>query len=126
MLGRATDIISDELDAGNPTIAQWLVDRLRPPGRSDFVSLADNYKLGTVEDVVGSSERITVAASRGDISLQQAHLLQDILGPHAQLKGLEELAKLRAEIEGLHQPAKKPAIIDKSIMPSWGRLGGGD
>ena len=126
MLGRAADIISDELDARNPTIAQWLIDRVRPPNRSDFVRLADDHKLGTIEDVVCSSERITVAASQGDISLQQAHLLQDILGRHAQLKGLEELAKLRAEIDGLHQPNKRPAVIDKSIMPSWGRLGGVD
>jgi hypothetical protein len=126
LLDRASDIISDELDAGNPAIAQWLIDRVRPPGRSDFVQLADDHKLGTMEDIVGSSERVTIAAARGEISLHQAKSLQEILGRHAQLKGFEELAKLRAEIEGLHQSSKTPAIIDRSILPKWGRLSGTD
>ncbi|MEP1929722.1 MAG: hypothetical protein ABJI96_02750 [Paracoccaceae bacterium] len=126
MLERASDIISDELDAGNPTVAQWLIDRVRPPGRSDFVQLGDNQKLETIEDVIVSSERITTAASRGDISLHQAKLLQEIVGRHARLKGFEELAKLRAEIEALHQSSSKSAMIDNSLLPKWGRLGGSD
>ncbi|WP_108839142.1 hypothetical protein [Tateyamaria sp. Alg231-49] len=126
MLGRATDIISDELDAGNPAIAQWLIDRVRPPGRSDFVQLGDDHRLTTVPDIVGSSERIAIAAARGEISLHQAKSLQEILGRHIQLKGFEELAKLRAEVEALRQTSKTYATVDKSLLPKWGRLGGTD
>jgi hypothetical protein len=122
MLERAADIISDELDAGNPTIALWLVDRVRPPSRSDFVQLAQNDKLKTIEDIVGASERTAVAASQGEISLQQAKLLQDILGSHVQLKGFEELDKLRGEVEKLRRSFKSPPTIDKSLLPKWGRL----
>ena len=122
MLGRAADIISDELDDGNPTVAQWLVDRIRPPGRSDFVQLADRNKLSSIEDILVASERTTNAASRGEISLQQARLLQDILGRHAQLKGLQELSVLRSEIEDMRHTITKPAAIDKSLLPKWGRL----
>ncbi len=126
MLGRATDIISDELDAGNPAIAQWLVDRVRPPGRSDFVQLADDHKLRTVEEIVLTSECVTVAAARGEISLNQAKSLQEILGHHVQLKGFEELEKLRAQVEGMYQSSKITATIDKTPLPKWGRLGGTD
>ena len=126
MLGRATEIISDELNDGNPTIAQWLIDRVRPPGRSDFVQMGDDHNLKTIEDIVGSSGRITTAASRGEISLHQAKSLQEILGRHVQLKGFEELAKLRAEVEALQQSSKRTATVDKSLLPKWGRLGGTD
>ncbi len=83
MLGRATDEISDELDIGNPTVAQWLVDRVRPPTRSDFAQLADRNKLSSIEDIRVASERTTTAASWSEISLQQARLLRDALGRHA-------------------------------------------
>ena len=126
MLEQATGLISDELDAGNPTIAQWLIDRVQPPSRSDFVQLADDHKLKTIEDIVGSSERVTIAAARGEVSLHQAKSLQEILSRHAQLKGFEELAKLREEIEELSQSSKTSATIDKSHLPKWGRLGGTD
>ena len=126
MLGRATEIISDELDDGNPAIGQWLIDRVRPPGRSDFVQLADDHKLRTVEEIVGSSERVTIAAARGEISLHQAKSLLEILGRHVQLRGFEELAKLRAEVEALHRISKNTATVDKSLLPKWGRLGGTD
>ncbi|MEP2028680.1 MAG: hypothetical protein ABJI96_08225 [Paracoccaceae bacterium] len=126
MLGRATDIISDELDNGNPTVALWLVDRVRPPNRSDFVHLSDDKKLSSIEDILVASERTALTASRGEISLQQARLLQDILGRHAELKGFEELAKLRAQVEGMHQSSKTSATVDKSLLPKWGRLGGTD
>ncbi len=122
MLGRATDVISDELDNGNPTVAQWLVDRVRPPARSDFVQLADRNKLSSIEDILVASERTTNAASRGEISLQQARLLQDVLGRHAQLKGLEELSALRAEVEEMRRTDRTTAAIDKSLLPKWGRL----
>ena len=126
MLDLATSIIADELDDGNPAIAQWLIDRVRPPGRSDYVQLGDDHKLGTVEEIVGSSERVTIAAARGEISLHQAKYLQEILGRHVQLKGFEELAKLRAEVEAMHQTSKRTATVDKSLLPKWGRLGGDD
>ena len=126
MLGRAADIISNELDDGSPTIATWLIDRVRPPGRSDFVQLADDHKLKTIENIVASSERVTIAAARGEISLHQAKSLQEILGRHVQLKGFEELVKLRSEVEGMHQSSKTTATIDKSLLPKWGRLGGTD
>lgn len=126
MLECATEIISYELDDGKPAIAQWLTDRVRPPNRLDFVQLADDQQLKTIEDVITSSEQITIRASRGEISLHQAKLLQEILGRHAQLKGFEELAKLRAEFQLLQQSSKTPAIIDKSSLPTWGRLGGTD
>ncbi len=124
MLGRATDIISDELNEGNAAIAQWLVDRVRPPGRSDFVQLADGHRLTSIEEILDTSEQTAVAASRGEISLQQARLLQDVLGRHAQLKGLEELSTLRAEVEELRRTHRATATIDKSLLPTWGRLGG--
>ncbi|MEP4877675.1 MAG: hypothetical protein ABJX32_04610 [Tateyamaria sp.] len=122
MLGRATDIIAEELEDGNPAIAQWLIDRVRPPGRSDFVQLAGN-KLGSIEGILGASERIVVAASRGEISLQQARLLQDVLGRHAELKSLEALSVLRTEVADIRRTARTTATIDNSLLPKWGRLG---
>ena len=68
MLGRATEIISDELEDGNATIAQWLIDRVRQPGRSDYVQRPEDFKLDTVEDIVTTSERIAVAVSQGEIA----------------------------------------------------------
>lgn len=122
MLERATEIISDELEDGNPAIAQWLIDRVRPPSRSDFVQLAHDSRLSTIEDIVGASERTTGAASRGEISLQQARLLQEVLARHAQLKGLEELSALRNDVEEMRRSFKGPAKIDRSLLPKWGRL----
>ncbi len=124
MLGRATDIISDELNEGNAAVAQWLVDRVRPPGRSDFVQLADTNKLNSIAEILDVSEQTAIAASQGEISLQQARLLQDVLGHHAQLKGLEELSTLRAEVEEMRKTYGTTAKIDKSLLPTWGRLGG--
>ncbi len=124
MLGRATDIISDELEDGNPAIAQWLVDRVRPPGRSDFVQLDDTNKLNSIAEILDISEQTAIAASQGEISLQQARLLQDVLGRHAQLKGLEVLSVLHAEVEEMRKTQKATATNDKSLLPTWGRLGG--
>ncbi len=123
MLGQATEIISDELADGNPAIAQWLIDRVKPPGRSDFVRLADDNKLGSIKEIVSASERTAAAASLGEISLQQAKFLQEILARHAQLKGLEELATLRNEVEDMRRTSNGPAKMDNSLLPIWGRLG---
>ncbi|GAA6159663.1 hypothetical protein NBRC116589_18370 [Ruegeria sp. HU-ET01832] len=54
--------------------------------------------------------------------MQQARLLQDVLGRHAQLKGLEELSALRAEVEEMRRTDRTTAAIDKSLLPKWGRL----
>ncbi len=124
MLGRATEIISDELNEGNAAVAQWLVDRVRPPGRSDFVQLADTNKLNSIAEILDISEQTAMAASQGEISLQQARLLQDVLGRHAQLKGLDELSVLRAEVEEMRRTHGTTAASDKSLLPTWGRLGG--
>ncbi|MEP5088269.1 MAG: hypothetical protein ABJR23_02470, partial [Paracoccaceae bacterium] len=122
MLGRATEIISDELDDGNPSIAQWLIDRVRPPGRSDYVQLTEDIKLDTIEEIVATSNHITAAASRGEISLQNAKGLQETLERHAQLKGFQELTMLRAEVEKLQLSGNRPATVDNSLLPKWGRL----
>ena len=122
MLGRATEIISDELDTGNPAVAQWLIDRVRPPGRSDFVQLADDVKLDTVEDIVISSERIVAAVSQGEISLQDAKWLQEVLGRHVQLKSIEELSVLRAQMEKLQRTRGGAQAVNNSLLPKWGRL----
>jgi hypothetical protein len=124
MLGRATEIISEELEDGNPAIAQWLIDRVRPPGRSDYLQLAENLKLDTVEDIVSASAHIAETASQGEISLQQARSIQDVIGRQAQLKGLEELSALRDEVHRLQETRSKTAIIDQSLLPKWGRLSG--
>lgn len=122
MLGRATEIISDELEDGNPAIAQWLIDRVRPPGRSDYVQLADSVKLDTVEDVVATSTHIASAASNGEISLQQAKFLQEVIGRHAEFKGLEELGLLRSEVEKLQRSRDAATMISRPDLPTWGRL----
>jgi hypothetical protein len=122
MLGRATEIISDELEDGNAAIAQWLIDRVRPPGRSDYVQLTEDIKLDTVEDIVTTSERIAVAVSQGEISLQDAKWLQEVLGRHVQLKSMEELSVLRAEVEKLRRTRSGTQTLDNSLLPKWGRL----
>lgn len=122
MLGRATEIISDELEDGNAAIAQWLIDRVRPPGRSDYVQLTEDIKLDTVEDIVTTSERIAVAVSQGEISLQDAKWLQEVLGRHVQLKSMEELSVLRAEVEKLQRTRSGTQTLDNSLLPKWGRL----
>ncbi len=122
MLGRATEIISDELEDGNAAIAQWLIDRVRPPGRSDYVQLTEDIKLDTVEDIVTTSERIAVAVSQGEISLQDAKWLQEVLGRHVQLKSMEELSVLRAEVEKLQRTRSGTQTLENSLLPKWGRL----
>ena len=121
MLGRATEIISDELEDGNPTIAQWIIDRVRPPARSDYVQLTNNINLDTVEDIVTMSEHIAVAAYQGEISLQDAKWLQEVLGRHVQLKSMEEISMLRTKVEEL-QRSRGHARANNNLLPKWGRL----
>ncbi len=122
MLGRATEVISDELEDGNPTIAQWLIDRVRPPGRSDYVQLTEDISFETIEDIVVSSECIAMAVSQGEISLQDSKWLQEALGRHVQLKSIEELSVLRAQVEKLQRTRSGPQAMNKSLVPKWGRL----
>ncbi|CUK10139.1 hypothetical protein RUE5091_03276 [Ruegeria denitrificans] len=122
MLGRATEIISDELQDGNLAIAQWLIDRVRPPGRSDYVQLNQDISLDTVEDIVVTSERIAMAVSQGEISLQDSNWLQEALGRHVQLKSIEELSELRAQVEKLQRNRSEQQTLNNSLVPKWGRL----
>ncbi len=122
MLGRATEIISEELEDGNPAIAQWLIDRVRPPGRSDFIELGEDLKIDSLADIITTSAHIVSTASNGQISLQQAKVLQDVLERHAQFKGLEELAVLRHEIEKLRQARSVSGKKSMAQLPTWGRL----
>ncbi|WP_298854700.1 hypothetical protein [uncultured Ruegeria sp.] len=122
MLGRAAEIISDELEDGNPTIAQWLIDRVRPPGRSDYVQLTEDISLDTIEDIVVTSERIAMAVSQGEISLQDSKWLQEALGRHVQLKSIEELSVFRAQVEKLQRTRSGPLTVNNSLVPKWGRL----
>lgn len=126
MLERATEIISDELNDGNPAMAQWLVDRVRPPSRSDSIRMDAIQKFQAVEDIILASEVATIAAARGEISLQQAKLFQELLAGHVQIKGFEELTKLRAEVDRMQSSSNRTAKVDMNLLPTWGRLGNDD
>jgi hypothetical protein len=122
MLERAAEVIEAELQAGNPQVATWLVDRVRPPGRSDFMWLSGLHSFEDIPDIVAASKDTALAVARGEISLQDAKAFQEILLRHAQIVGNEELTKMRKDIDALQKSTNQRVAVDRSHFPAWGRL----
>jgi hypothetical protein len=123
LLGKATAVINAELEAGNAQVATWLVDRVRPVGKADFITL-DVAPPTSVDDLILSAREVNAAMLSGEISAQQAKSVLDLLARQGQFEALEELQTLREEIAQLKQSAEAPFIADGSHLPAWGRLGG--
>jgi hypothetical protein len=121
LLGKATAVIDAELEAGNAQVATWLVDRVRPVGKADFITL-DVPPPASVDDLIGSAREVNAAMLRGEISAQQAKSVLDLLARQGQFEALNELQVLREELDRLKQNTEAPRLTDKSHLPTWGRL----
>jgi hypothetical protein len=121
LLQRATAVVESELEARNPQVAMWLVDRVRPSGRSDFITLDVQTPLSP-ENLVASAREVNAAVLRGDVSLQQGQLLLDLLERQGRFEVLKDLEMLRAELDSLKREASTPRRMDRSLLPAWGRF----
>ena len=122
LLGQAATVIENALDEGDARVATWVIDRIRPPGRSDYAHMSEKPQLSTIAGVIAASESAVRAAGCGELSLQDAKAYQEILTRHAELKGLEDLAKLNAKLDELASSSKRSNALDNSHLPTWGRL----
>jgi hypothetical protein len=121
LLGKATAVIDAELEAGNAQVATWLVDRVRPVGKADFVTL-DVPPPASVEDLIGSARAVNAAMLSGEISTQQAKSILDLLARQGQFEVVEDLGELREELDRLKQNTGAARLTDPSHLPTWGRL----
>jgi hypothetical protein len=123
MLGRAAEVIEAELEANNPQVATWLIDWVRPVGKSDYVAL-DAAAPASIHDLIRSARDVSAAAMSGEISLLQAKALMELLARQGQFEALKDLNELRTTLDELEQQANAPAAADGSHLPLWGRFRG--
>jgi hypothetical protein len=123
MIGKAADVISDALDAGDTHVATWMIDRVRPPKQSDFLKIVIDSDLNTPEHVVGAAREAAMAAGRGEISMSDAKSYIDLLARYGGMQGYLELEQLKVQLDELN--AQRPATtraFDQSKVPAEYRL----
>ncbi|SDK27284.1 hypothetical protein [Aliiruegeria lutimaris] len=66
-LGKAADVIDRALDEGDPHVATWVIDRIRPPKNADFVRIEIPSDLNTPQEAVQAAREAILAAGRGGV-----------------------------------------------------------
>ncbi|WP_170755625.1 hypothetical protein [Ruegeria lacuscaerulensis] len=124
LVGRATDVIEKELISGNQQVARWLIDRVRPPARSGYITSESKPDLNSGAGILATSEHIVQAAAAGDVCLEDAKAFSDLLSGHAELRAVDLLDALRRDLKRLEMRETAPPAAGASLIPSWGRLKG--
>ncbi len=126
MLGQAADVIEMALDEGDLRAATWLIERVRPPRKSDFVQLSVRNDLRTPEQLVVAAREATEAA-RGEVTMSEARAYIDLLTRYGAIQGYLEVERLRAQLEELKAVNKSSrrtmdfSRIPEAYRPTWGR-----
>ena len=120
-LGKAWDVIDQQLDEGNPQVAQWLIDRLTSGGRSLLPEQIE-IKLSTIDDVLIAAQAVTEMAMLRKLSLDDALKSLTLLNQYATFRAFERIDELREIVEGMQRINEAKTINSKAVMPSWGRL----
>ncbi|MDV7145990.1 hypothetical protein R3X27_25250 [Tropicimonas sp. TH_r6] len=127
MLGQAADVIEMALDEGDVRAATWLIDRVRPPTRSDFVQLSFGNDLGTPGKLVEAARAATEAAGKGEVAMSEARAYVDLLTRYGAIQGYLEVERLRAQLDELKTVNRSPqrtmdlSRVPETYQPTWGR-----
>ena len=119
MLGLASNVIRGALEDGNVQVATWLIDRVRPPNRSDTVIIEDLGKLDTLNDIIAASEATLQAVAAGRMSLQDANAFLVLLTRHAEMKGVEAIDELHARQDDLKASLASKKNPRTAHYPKW-------
>lgn len=124
LLGKAANVIDEQLDEGNPQVAMWLMDRMLKSSTSILPEAID-FTLSTIDDVLHAAQLITEMVMLRKLSIDDGSKALTLLSQYASFRAFERIDELKAAIEEMKRMNEAKTIDGKAtVLPSWGRLGG--
>lgn len=122
LLGKAEDVISDQLDEGNPQVAMWLMDRMLKNGTS-MLPQSVELTLSTIEDVIYGAQLVTEMVMQRKLSIDDGVKMLGMLSQYATFRAFERIDELKTLVEEMKEASEAKTIEGQATrLPSWGRL----
>ena len=115
--------VEEAIEGDEPDLrmSAWFMETyLKNRGTRLQATIKKNVK--TLEDVETVSTEAVEAALKGEITLEEAKHIQEMIGRHMALSGAVELTRLREELEAFKETHNVGNTHSNAHMPAWGRL----
>lgn len=117
-LGKSMEVVRDSIEANDIDTAKWLIDRVAK-SQGTVVRLPDGGF--PTHDPVETAEYVARAVLTGDMEVEGAIKVLDMLDRQQALQGNAKLDALRATLERLSGDAAR-TIDGEVLSPTWLRL----
>lgn len=121
LIGKAHDVINEQLDEGNPTVAMWLMDRMLKSGTSILPETMD-LTLSTMDDVLAAAQGVTEMVMLRKLSIDDGMKALTMLSQYASFRAFERIDELKEAVEEMKRVNDAKTINSSAVMPTWGRL----
>ena len=129
MLGRAYQVINDELLDGNAQVAMWMIDKVAPKGT---VSLPKNIdiKLDTVDNVIEATQEVVEMVLQRSLTVDQGMEVLKMLSQYIAFRAWGRLGDLQDAVDKLEQLQSntidgQATKYQPGTVPAWGVLTAG-
>ncbi len=121
LIRKAHNVIDEQLDDGNSTVAMWTIDRILGK-QAKILPEEVNIKLDTMDGVIAAAQVIVEMVLLRKMSIDDGNSTIAMLNNYASFRAFERLDELRMLVDELKSETETKSIRSNASVPSWGRL----